>query len=142
MPNMFLPFNDFRKVMQFGVHGSLASCILTSEKSCNLEFMTSSKTISKLAHTNAPLGCGLCFLNLVFDSFTNATKDSITVRYVCQNFIFGSLANTTISSSTPPNLSAEWQSTVAKAMDFCSNGLHTKSISSGRSCRRKIPPIL
>ncbi|GMP83368.1 hypothetical protein CsSME_00037307 [Camellia sinensis var. sinensis] len=39
---------------------------------------TSSKTISKLAHPNAPLGYGLCFLNLAFDGFTNATQDSIT----------------------------------------------------------------
>ncbi|GFZ00137.1 UDP-galactose transporter 3 [Actinidia rufa] len=42
---------------------------------------TSSKTISKLAHPNAPLGYGLCFLNLAFDGFTNATQDSITARY-------------------------------------------------------------
>uniref|UniRef100_A0A5B6Z4Z7 Putative UDP-galactose transporter 3 isoform 1 n=1 Tax=Davidia involucrata TaxID=16924 RepID=A0A5B6Z4Z7_DAVIN len=33
---------------------------------------TSSKTISKLAHPNAPLGYGLCFLNLAFDGFTMA----------------------------------------------------------------------
>ncbi|XP_057508554.1 UDP-galactose/UDP-glucose transporter 3-like [Actinidia eriantha] len=39
------------------------------------------KTISKLAHPNAPLGYGLCFLNLAFDGFTNATQDSITARY-------------------------------------------------------------
>ncbi|VFQ63141.1 unnamed protein product [Cuscuta campestris] len=42
---------------------------------------TSSKTISKLAHPNAPLGYGLCFLNLAFDGFTNATQDSIALRY-------------------------------------------------------------
>ncbi|KAG1330082.1 UDP-galactose/UDP-glucose transporter 3 [Cocos nucifera] len=42
---------------------------------------TSSKTINKLAHPNAPLGYGLCFLNLAFDGFTNATQDSITTRY-------------------------------------------------------------
>ncbi|XP_022945255.1 UDP-galactose/UDP-glucose transporter 3-like isoform X1 [Cucurbita moschata] len=42
---------------------------------------TSSKTISKLAHPNAPLGYGLCFLNLAFDGFTNATQDSISTRY-------------------------------------------------------------
>ncbi|EPS68547.1 hypothetical protein M569_06222 [Genlisea aurea] len=42
---------------------------------------TSSKTISKLAHPNAPLGYGLCALNLAFDGFTNATQDSITARY-------------------------------------------------------------
>ncbi|CAI0387592.1 unnamed protein product [Linum tenue] len=42
---------------------------------------TSSKTISKLAHPNAPLGYGLCFLNLAFDGFTNATQDSLTARY-------------------------------------------------------------
>ncbi|ONK74208.1 uncharacterized protein A4U43_C03F3910 [Asparagus officinalis] len=42
---------------------------------------TSSKTISKLAHPNAPLGYGLCFLNLAFDGFTNATQDSIKAKY-------------------------------------------------------------
>ncbi|CAA7395084.1 unnamed protein product [Spirodela intermedia] len=42
---------------------------------------TSSKTMSKLAHPNAPLGYGLCFLNLAFDGFTNATQDSISQRY-------------------------------------------------------------
>ncbi|XP_071707302.1 UDP-galactose/UDP-glucose transporter 3-like [Rutidosis leptorrhynchoides] len=42
---------------------------------------TSSKTINKLANPNAPLGYGLCFLNLVFDGFTNATQDSISTRY-------------------------------------------------------------
>ncbi|KZV43724.1 UDP-galactose transporter 3 isoform 1 [Dorcoceras hygrometricum] len=42
---------------------------------------TSSKTISKLASPNAPLGYALCFLNLAFDGFTNATQDSISVRY-------------------------------------------------------------
>ncbi|XP_008793442.1 UDP-galactose/UDP-glucose transporter 3-like [Phoenix dactylifera] len=42
---------------------------------------TSSKTISRLAHPNAPLGYGLCFLNLAFDGFTNATQDSLTTRY-------------------------------------------------------------
>lgn len=42
---------------------------------------TSSKTISKLAHPNAPYGYLLCFLNLLFDGFTNATQDSINERY-------------------------------------------------------------
>ncbi|QHO59514.1 hypothetical protein HN51_013715 [Arachis hypogaea] len=42
---------------------------------------TSSKTMSKLAHPNAPLGYGLCFLNLTFDGFTNATQDSLKARY-------------------------------------------------------------
>ncbi|XP_057530649.1 UDP-galactose/UDP-glucose transporter 3-like [Amaranthus tricolor] len=42
---------------------------------------TSAKTINKLASPNAPLGYGLCFLNLAFDGFTNATQDSITARY-------------------------------------------------------------
>ncbi|CAK9137101.1 unnamed protein product [Ilex paraguariensis] len=42
---------------------------------------TSSKTISKLAHPNAALGYGLCFLNLAFDGFTNCTQDSITARH-------------------------------------------------------------
>lgn len=42
---------------------------------------TSSKTINKLAHPNVPLGYSLCFLNLAFDGFTNATQDSISVRF-------------------------------------------------------------
>ncbi|KAH6802002.1 UDP-galactose transporter 3 [Perilla frutescens var. frutescens] len=42
---------------------------------------TSSKITSKLAHPNAPIGYGLCFLNLAFDGFTNATQDSISARY-------------------------------------------------------------
>ncbi|XP_010925319.1 UDP-galactose/UDP-glucose transporter 3 isoform X1 [Elaeis guineensis] len=42
---------------------------------------TSSKTMNKLARPNAPLGYGLCFLNLAFDGFTNATQDSINARY-------------------------------------------------------------
>ena len=42
---------------------------------------TSSETMSKLAHPNAPLGYGLCFLNLTFDGFTNATQDSLKARY-------------------------------------------------------------
>ncbi|RWR76162.1 UDP-galactose/UDP-glucose transporter 3 [Cinnamomum micranthum f. kanehirae] len=41
---------------------------------------TSSKTIRKLAHLNAPLGYGSCFLNLALDGFTNATQDSISLR--------------------------------------------------------------
>ncbi|KAM3706666.1 hypothetical protein ACB098_03G166700 [Castanea mollissima] len=40
-----------------------------------------SKTIGKLAQSNAPLGYLLYFLNLTFDGFTNATQDSITTRY-------------------------------------------------------------
>ncbi|XLR05069.1 hypothetical protein S83_071267, partial [Arachis hypogaea] len=35
------------------------------------------KTMSKLAHPNATLGYGLCFLNLTFDGFINATQDSL-----------------------------------------------------------------
>ncbi|CAN4123836.1 unnamed protein product [Withania somnifera] len=64
---------------------------------------TSSKTISKLAHPNAPIGYGLCFLNLTFDGFTNATQDSIKANAIGQNFIFltisrfGFLTNTTIT---------------------------------------------
>ncbi|XP_072999713.1 UDP-galactose/UDP-glucose transporter 3-like [Typha latifolia] len=42
---------------------------------------TSSRTMSKLANPNAPLGYGLCFLNLAFDGYTNATQDSIKARY-------------------------------------------------------------
>ncbi|KAG6398840.1 hypothetical protein SASPL_140311 [Salvia splendens] len=43
---------------------------------------TSSKITSKLAHPNAPIGYGLCFLNLAFDGFTNATQDSITASLI------------------------------------------------------------
>ncbi|KAC9845605.1 hypothetical protein R6Q59_006754 [Mikania micrantha] len=46
---------------------------------------TSSKTINKLANPNAPFGYGLCFLNLVFDGFTNATQDSVSARYTKTN---------------------------------------------------------
>ncbi|KAJ6906889.1 hypothetical protein NC652_024330 [Populus alba x Populus x berolinensis] len=42
---------------------------------------TSSKTINKLARPNAPIGYGLCFLNLAFDGFTNATQDSLKSSY-------------------------------------------------------------
>ncbi|KAL1291406.1 hypothetical protein AAHE18_20G198400 [Arachis hypogaea] len=42
---------------------------------------TISKTMSKLAHPNATLGYGLCFLNLTFDGFINATQDSLKARY-------------------------------------------------------------
>lgn len=48
---------------------------------CFDPLQTSSKAISKLARPNAPLGYGLCFLNLAFDGFTNATQDSIKARY-------------------------------------------------------------
>ncbi|GAQ77933.1 UDP-galactose transporter, partial [Klebsormidium nitens] len=44
-------------------------------------FKGSAKTISKLAHPNAPLGYFLCFLNLGMDGFTNATQDSLVDRY-------------------------------------------------------------
>eukprot|EP00249_Psilotum_nudum_P008935 c21603_g1_i1 orf=351-1361(+) len=44
-------------------------------------FKSSSKTLSKLASPNAPLGYGLCLLNLAMDGFTNATQDSISLRY-------------------------------------------------------------
>ncbi|KAL0421147.1 UNVERIFIED_CONTAM: UDP-galactose/UDP-glucose transporter 3 [Sesamum latifolium] len=65
---------------------------------------TSSKTISKLANPNAPLGYGLCFLNLAFDGFTN-DRLRIQLQPVGQNFIFltisrfGSLTNTTITTT-------------------------------------------
>ncbi|KAG6531564.1 hypothetical protein ZIOFF_005378 [Zingiber officinale] len=50
-------------VLTFLVAGGVSSFALLK---------TSSKTIKKLAHPNAPLGYGLCFLNLAFDGFTNA----------------------------------------------------------------------
>ncbi|CAM6046025.1 unnamed protein product, partial [Sphagnum compactum] len=36
---------------------------------------------SKVASPNAPLGYGLCLLNLGLDGFTNASQDSLTARY-------------------------------------------------------------
>ncbi|KAB5561824.1 hypothetical protein DKX38_006781 [Salix brachista] len=47
---------------------------------------TSSKTINKLAHPNAPIGYGLCFLNLAFDGFTNATQDSLKVSVLGKKY--------------------------------------------------------
>ncbi|EFJ14223.1 hypothetical protein SELMODRAFT_120711 [Selaginella moellendorffii] len=44
-------------------------------------FKVGSVKASKVASPNAPLGYGLCLLNLAFDGFTNATQDSITMRY-------------------------------------------------------------
>lgn len=44
-------------------------------------FKSSAKTMSRLASPNAPLGYGLCFLNLAMDGFTNATQDSIAAQY-------------------------------------------------------------
>lgn len=75
------------------IFNSLIICRVTEICSCflNLNYQmviillcfllqTSSKTISKLAHPNAPLGYGMCFLNLAFDGFTNATQDSIKAK--------------------------------------------------------------
>ncbi len=36
---------------------------------------------SKVASPNAPLGYGLCLLNLGLDGFTNASQDSLTARF-------------------------------------------------------------
>lgn len=49
---------------------------------------TRSKTVSKLAHPNAPLGYALCFLNAAFDGFTNATQVSISAMYNIVNSTF------------------------------------------------------
>ncbi|KAK4479782.1 hypothetical protein RD792_015317 [Penstemon davidsonii] len=54
----------------------VGQCELLSSEILIFFIQTSSKTISKLTHTNAPLGYSLCFLNLAFDGFTNATQDS------------------------------------------------------------------
>lgn len=59
-------------VCTFLVAGGVSAFALTK---------TSSKTMSKLAHPNAPLGYGLCFMNLALDGFTNSTQDSIKARY-------------------------------------------------------------
>ncbi|PPR99412.1 hypothetical protein GOBAR_AA21253 [Gossypium barbadense] len=72
----------FPRVYLYFPCGWRSICFCTYEGGKMLKVMTtSSKTISKLAHPNAPLGYGLCFLNLAFDGFTNATQDSITARY-------------------------------------------------------------
>nr|ABK23266.1 unknown [Picea sitchensis] len=42
---------------------------------------SSSKTVSKLAHPNAPWGYGLCLANLLLDGYTNSTQDNIKRRY-------------------------------------------------------------
>ncbi|XP_075518375.1 UDP-galactose/UDP-glucose transporter 3 isoform X2 [Primulina tabacum] len=59
----------------------LCTLLVAGGVSCFALLKTSSKTIRKLARPNAPLGYALCFLNLAFDGFTNATQDSITARY-------------------------------------------------------------
>lgn len=41
----------------------------------------SSKTTSKLARPNVPLGYSLCLLNLLLDGFTNASQDEIKHHY-------------------------------------------------------------
>jgi UDP-galactose transporter B1 len=42
---------------------------------------SSSKTVSKLAHPNAPWGYGFCLVNLLLDGYTNSTQDNIKKRY-------------------------------------------------------------
>ncbi|KAF6159974.1 hypothetical protein GIB67_033058 [Kingdonia uniflora] len=81
---------------------------------------TSSKTISKLAKPNAPLGYGLCFVNLAFDGFTNATQDSITARYPKTSAwdimlgmnLWGTIYNVIYMFSSPNGSGFE-------AVDFC-----------------------
>ncbi|KAL6513867.1 UDP-galactose/UDP-glucose transporter 3 [Orobanche hederae] len=83
---------------------------------------TSSKTISKLAQPNAPLGYGLCFLNLAFDGFTNATQDSITARYPKTNAwnimlgmnLWGTIYNMVFMFGWPSAIGYE-------AVSFCRN---------------------
>ena len=43
--------------------------------------------VSKLAAPNAPLGYFLCFLNLTFDGYTNATQVSVRPFLVCPAFV-------------------------------------------------------
>lgn len=40
---------------------------------------------SKLASPNAPLGYGLCFINLAFDGYTNAAQDEINRKHPRNN---------------------------------------------------------
>ncbi|PWA82719.1 UAA transporter [Artemisia annua] len=83
---------------------------------------TSSKTINKLANPNAPLGYGLCFLNLVFDGFTNATQDSISARYPKTNAwdmmlgmnLWGTVYNAIFMFGWP-------QASGYQAVQFCKN---------------------
>eukprot|EP00955_Chlamydomonas_euryale_P029362 309568-Chlamydomonas_euryale.AAC.1 len=42
---------------------------------------SSDKVSTKLAKPNTPLGYGLCFVNLVFDGYTNAAQDEINKRH-------------------------------------------------------------
>lgn len=62
------------------------------------ELQSSKKYMSKLASPNAPLGYGLCFLNLALDGFTNATQDSITKMYGGSFLSFPVLSLPTVSS--------------------------------------------
>lgn len=61
------------------MHLNLLRCE-TPNQPVVLNVQGSAKTISKLAHPNAPLGYFLCFLNLGMDGFTNATQDSVIER--------------------------------------------------------------
>lgn len=68
-------------VIRYAFQEYLCSFLVAGGVSTFALLKTSSKTIKKLAHPNAPLGYGLCFLNLAFDGFTNATQDSLKARY-------------------------------------------------------------
>ncbi|KAK1413763.1 hypothetical protein QVD17_35544 [Tagetes erecta] len=67
--------------IRYSFHEYLCSLLVAGGVSIFALAKTNSKTINKLANPNAPFGYGLCFLNLVFDGFTNATQDSISARY-------------------------------------------------------------
>ncbi|XP_038997284.1 UDP-galactose/UDP-glucose transporter 3-like [Hibiscus syriacus] len=67
--------------IQYSLPEYICTFLVAGGVSMFARMKTSSKTISKLAHPNSPLGFALCFLNLAFDGFTNATQDSINTRY-------------------------------------------------------------
>lgn len=61
----------------------LCNSLHCTEIGCTLfgaQLQSSSKTVSKLAHPNAPWGYGLCLGNLLFDGYTNSTQDNIKER--------------------------------------------------------------
>ncbi|KAJ0634405.1 putative UAA transporter [Helianthus annuus] len=79
---MVMIMGTFVYGIRYSFHEYLCSLLVAGGVSIFALAKTSSKTINKLANPNAPFGYGLCFLNLVFDGFTNATQDSISARYV------------------------------------------------------------
>ncbi|KAG6744404.1 hypothetical protein POTOM_053124 [Populus tomentosa] len=90
---------------------------------------TSSKTINKLARPNAPIGYGLCFLNLAFDGFTNATQDSLKSKYVYLFLLFLFLIFFTISVLLAVyHIAVGGDLIVGNSHSWCSNLLFVSSV--------------